>query len=47
MISELVNHLWQSTLFACVMGLFALMLRTNRAAARHAKKLAAASLEDI
>jgi uncharacterized protein (TIGR03435 family) len=41
MISELANHLWQSTLFACVMGLFALMLRRNRAAVRHALWLAA------
>ena len=41
MISELANHLWQSTLFACVMGLLTLMLRSNRAAVRHALWLAA------
>ncbi len=41
MISELANHLWQSTLFACVMGLFTLMLRRNRAAVRHGLWVAA------
>jgi uncharacterized protein (TIGR03435 family) len=41
MISELVNHLWQSTLFACVMGLLTLLLRRNRAAVRHWLWLAA------
>ncbi len=41
MISALANHLWQSTLFACVMGLFTLMLRRNRAAVRHGLWLAA------
>jgi uncharacterized protein (TIGR03435 family) len=41
MISELVNHLWQSTLFACVVGLFAWMLRTNGAAVRHGLWVAA------
>ncbi len=41
MISGLANHLWQSTLFACVMGLFTLMLRRNRAAVRHGLWLAA------
>src|SRR5277367_2711473 len=41
MISELANHLWQSTLFACVMGLLTLMLRKNRAAVRHGLWLAA------
>jgi len=41
MISELANHLWQSTLFACVMGLLTLMLRRNRAAVRHGLWLAA------
>jgi uncharacterized protein (TIGR03435 family) len=41
MIPELANHLWQSTLFACVMGLLALMLRRNRAAVRHGLWLAA------
>jgi bla regulator protein blaR1 len=35
MISELANHLWQSTLFACVVGLLTLILRRNRAAVRH------------
>ena len=41
MISELANHLWQSTVFACVMGLLTLMLRRNRAAVRHGLWLAA------
>jgi bla regulator protein BlaR1 len=41
MISELANHLWQSTLFACVMGLLTLVLRRNRAAVRHGLWLAA------
>ncbi|HEX3744016.1 MAG TPA: M56 family metallopeptidase [Bryobacteraceae bacterium] len=41
MISELVNHLWQSTLFACAIGLLALTLRRNRAAVRHGLWLAA------
>src|ERR1700733_1985 len=41
MISALANHLWQSTLFACVMGLLTLMLRRNRAAMRHGLWLAA------
>ena len=41
MISELANHLWQSTLFAFVAGLLTLMLRRNRAAVRHALWLAA------
>jgi bla regulator protein BlaR1 len=41
MISELVNHLWQSTMFACVIGLLTLMLRRNRAAVRHGLWLAA------
>jgi len=41
MISELVNHLWQSTLFAGVMDLLALILRKNRAAVRHGLWLAA------
>lgn len=41
MISELENHLWQSTLFAGVVGLLTLVLRQNRAAARHALWLAA------
>jgi bla regulator protein blaR1 len=41
MISELENHLWQSTLFAGVVGLLTLVLRRNRAAVRHALWLAA------
>ena len=41
MISELANHLWQSTLFACAMGLLTVMLRRNRAAVRHGLWLAA------
>lgn len=39
--AELVNHLWQSTLFACVAGLLVTMLRKNRAAVRHGLWLAA------
>jgi hypothetical protein len=35
MIRELVNHLWQSTLFAIVAGLLALALRRNRAQVRY------------
>ncbi len=34
-LSPLANHLWQSTLFAAVAGLFALALKTNRAQGRH------------
>jgi uncharacterized protein (TIGR03435 family) len=41
MISALANHVWQSTLFACGMGLLTLLLRRNRAAVRHALWLAA------
>jgi len=41
MISALANHLWQSTMFACAMGLLTLMLRRNRAAVRHGLWLAA------
>ena len=41
MISALTNHLWQSTLFACAMGLLTLRLRRNRAAVRHGLWLAA------
>ncbi|HEY3738916.1 MAG TPA: M56 family metallopeptidase, partial [Bryobacteraceae bacterium] len=41
MITELANHLWQSTLFACVIGLLAVTMRRNRAAVRHALWLAA------
>src|SRR5262245_27603424 len=40
MTSELVNHLWQSTLFAVVVALFAYILRRNRAAVRYALWLA-------
>ena len=35
MIAALENHLWQSTLLACVVALLTLMLRRNRAAVRH------------
>jgi bla regulator protein blaR1 len=41
MITELANHLWQSTLFAGVIGLLTLMLRRNRAVVRHGLWLAA------
>jgi uncharacterized protein (TIGR03435 family) len=41
MMSELVNHIWQSTLFAGVAGLLTLILRKNRAAVRHGLWLAA------
>jgi uncharacterized protein (TIGR03435 family) len=41
MISELANHLWQSTLFAGVVALLTLMLRRNGAAVRHGLWLAA------
>lgn len=41
MTSELANHLWQSTLFACVIGLLAVTMRRNRGAVRHALWLAA------
>ncbi len=41
MIAGLVNHLWQSTLVACVVGLLMLILRKNRAAVRHGLWLAA------
>jgi beta-lactamase regulating signal transducer with metallopeptidase domain len=37
----LANHLWQSTLFAGIVWLMTLMLRENRAAARHSLWLAA------
>jgi len=40
-ISNLANHLWQSTVFACVVGLLTLLLRRNRAAVRHGLWLAA------
>jgi uncharacterized protein (TIGR03435 family) len=35
MISELANHLWQSTLFAVVVGLLTLMCRKNQASIRY------------
>jgi uncharacterized protein (TIGR03435 family) len=41
MITALENHLWQSTLFCCVVAVLTLMLRRNRAAVRHRLWLAA------
>ena len=35
MISELANHLWQSTLFAVAIGLLTLMCRKNHASVRY------------
>ena len=35
MISELANHLWQSTLFAVAVGLLTLMCRQNHASVRY------------
>src|SRR5687767_3160503 len=35
MISELANHLWQSTLFALAVGLLTLMCRKNQASVRY------------
>src|SRR5580658_8720023 len=35
MIQALLNHLWQSTLFAAAAGLLTLMLRTNSARVRY------------
>src|SRR5688572_24589231 len=35
MISELANHLWQSTLFAVAIGLLTLMCRQNHASVRY------------
>src|SRR5579863_1300780 len=35
MISELTNHLWQSTLFAVVAGLLTIAFRGNRAQVRY------------
>src|SRR6187549_116502 len=35
MISELANHLWQSTLFAVAAGLLTLMCRKNHASVRY------------
>ncbi len=40
-LTELENHLWQSTLFAVLAGLLTLALRGNRARVRHAVWLAA------
>jgi beta-lactamase regulating signal transducer with metallopeptidase domain len=40
-LSPLANHLWQSTLFAAVAGLLALLLRQNHAQARYRLWLAA------
>src|ERR1700730_10719559 len=37
----MINHLWQSTLFAAVAGLLTLALRSNHARARHWLWLAA------
>jgi len=41
MITALENHLWQSTLFCCVVAVLTLVLRRNRAAVRHGLWLAA------
>jgi bla regulator protein BlaR1 len=41
MITALENHLWQSTLFSCVVALLMPMLRRNRAAVRHGLWVAA------
>ena len=35
MITEILNHLWQSTVFVAVMWLLAFALRNNRARRRH------------
>ncbi|HZJ33941.1 MAG TPA: hypothetical protein VFD21_20365, partial [Vicinamibacterales bacterium] len=35
MISELANHLWQSTLFAFAIGMLTLMCRKNHASVRY------------
>jgi bla regulator protein blaR1 len=40
-LSPLANHLWQSTLFAAIAGMLTLLLRKNRARARHWVWLAA------
>jgi bla regulator protein blaR1 len=40
-ITALENHLWQSTLFSCVVALLTVLLRRNRAAVRHRLWLAA------
>ena len=41
MIPAIFNHLWQSTLFAAMVGLLTLALRKNRARVRHGVWLAA------
>src|ERR1039458_4589167 len=41
MIPALANHLWQSTIFACVVTLVTLALRQNQARTRHTLWLAA------
>ena len=43
MISAVTNHLWQSTLFACVIGLLTLLFKSNRAAVRYGLWLAASA----
>lgn len=43
MLHELLNHLWQSTLFAAVAGLLTLVLRSNRARVRQYLWLAASA----
>jgi len=40
-LSPLANHLWQSTVFACIMAALTLPLRRNRAAVRYSVWLAA------
>ena len=40
-LSDLANHLWQSTLFAAAAWLLTLALQKNRAAVRHGLWLAA------
>jgi bla regulator protein blaR1 len=41
MMGALANHLWQSTLFTCVIALLTLLLKRNRAAVRYGLWLAA------
>src|SRR4029453_9702974 len=41
MIAELTNHLWQTTVFAIVVGLLAIALRKNKARLRYALWLCA------
>ena len=41
MIAALENHLWQSTVFGCLVAIAMLMLRRNRAAVRHGLWMAA------